>query len=127
MSSDTSHKRHIAKAITWRIIGTLDTMALAWLISGNPLTGVKVGVAEVLTKMILYYFHERLWFRSAVRDSRKRPSFKNSFMENGRNNGYHAVSMAYFREPFIGVKIGLAEVLTKMILYYLHELSLVFE
>lgn len=67
MSSDTSHKRHIAKAITWRIIGTLDTMALAWLISGNPLTGVKVGVAEVLTKMILYYFHERLWFRSAVR------------------------------------------------------------
>lgn len=43
MSSDTSHKRHIAKAITWRIIGTLDTMALAWLISGNPLTGVKVG------------------------------------------------------------------------------------
>lgn len=42
-------------------------------------------------------------------------------MENGRNNGYHAVSMAYFREPFIGVKIGLAEVLTKMILYYLHE------
>ena len=62
MSSDTSHKRHIAKAITRRIIGTLDTMALAWLISGNPLTGVKVGVAEVLTKMILYYLHERVWY-----------------------------------------------------------------
>ena len=33
-----SYKRHIAKSITWRIIGTMDTILLSWLISGNPLT-----------------------------------------------------------------------------------------
>lgn len=59
----SSHNRHIAKSITWRLVGTLDTMVLAWLISGNPMIGLKVGLAEVLTKMILYYLHERLWYR----------------------------------------------------------------
>ena len=58
-----SNKRHMLKTVTWRLIGTLDTMLLSWFISGNPLTGVKIGVAEVITKMILYYFHERAWYR----------------------------------------------------------------
>jgi uncharacterized membrane protein len=57
-------KRHILKTITWRIVGTLDTMLLAWLISGNPLVGLKIGGVELFTKMILYYFHERLWYKS---------------------------------------------------------------
>jgi uncharacterized membrane protein len=41
----------------------LDTFLLSWYISGNPLTGLKIGVAEVITKMILYYLHERTWYR----------------------------------------------------------------
>jgi uncharacterized membrane protein len=39
-------------------------MLLAWLISGNPLTGMKIGLAEVVTKMFLYYLHERIWYRT---------------------------------------------------------------
>ena len=58
-----SRKRHLAKTITWRFVGTIDTMVLAWLISGNPMTGFKIGAAEVVTKMILYYFHERAWYK----------------------------------------------------------------
>jgi len=61
---DQSKKRHIAKTITWRIVGTVDTMILGWVISGNPMMGVKIGGFEVLTKMVLYYFHERVWFKS---------------------------------------------------------------
>lgn len=64
MKTIVSRKRHILKTITWRIVGTLDTMVLAWVITGNPLTGLKVGGAEVVTKMILYYLHERAWYRS---------------------------------------------------------------
>ena len=45
------------------MVGTADTMVLAWLLTGNPLTGVKIGLAELLTKMILYYIHERIWYR----------------------------------------------------------------
>ena len=60
---EKSKKRHLLKTITWRIIGTIDTMPLAWIISVNPLTGLRIGVAEVITKMILYYFHERAWYK----------------------------------------------------------------
>ena len=60
---DQSRKRHLAKTITWRIVGTLDTILLSWLITGNPWTGLKIGLAEVITKMVLYYFHERVWFK----------------------------------------------------------------
>jgi len=58
-----SKLRHLAKTLTWRVIGTIDTMVLAWVISGDPATGLKIGAAEVVTKMILYYFHERAWYK----------------------------------------------------------------
>lgn len=57
------HARHIAKTITWRIIGTIDTMVITWLITGDPMTGLKIGGVEVFTKMVLYYLHERVWYR----------------------------------------------------------------
>lgn len=60
---DTDKVRHLLKAISWRTIGTIDTMILGWIISGNPMTGVKIGAVEVFTKIFLYYAHERVWFR----------------------------------------------------------------
>ena len=60
---DPSVKRHVAKTITWRIVGTIDTMVIGWLITGNPVTGLKIGGIEMFTKMILYFIHERIWFK----------------------------------------------------------------
>ncbi len=59
-----SRKRHIAKTFTWRLVGTIDTILLGWLISGDPTIGLKVGGLELFTKMILYYLHERAWYKS---------------------------------------------------------------
>ncbi len=58
-----SYKRHIAKTISWRIIGTLDTVVLSGLITGSWTTGLTIGGVEVITKMVLYFFHERAWYR----------------------------------------------------------------
>jgi uncharacterized membrane protein len=58
-----SRKRHVLKTISWRIIGTLDTMILSWIITGSLKIGVAIGGVEIITKMILYYFHERAWYR----------------------------------------------------------------
>ena len=58
-----SKKRHLLKTITWRIIGTLDTMILSWIITGNWKWGVAIGGVELITKMVLYYFHERAWYK----------------------------------------------------------------
>ena len=56
--------RSLLKTISWRIVGTLDTMFLGWIITGSPLVGLKIGALELFTKMILYYFHERVWLQS---------------------------------------------------------------
>ena len=56
--------RSICKAISWRIVGTLDTMILGWIITGSPLVGLKIGALELVTKFALYYLHERIWLKS---------------------------------------------------------------
>ena len=55
--------RHLAKTITWRIVGTIDTMILGWLITGSLKMGLAIGGTEVITKMFLYFFHERAWYK----------------------------------------------------------------
>jgi uncharacterized membrane protein len=49
------------KAFTWRIVGTIDTMIISYIITGKVTVALSIGSVEVFTKMILYYFHERLW------------------------------------------------------------------
>ena len=58
-----SNKRHLIKSFTWRFIGTVDTFLLGWLFSGNPLIGLKIGVVETISKLMLYYIHERFWYK----------------------------------------------------------------
>ena len=124
---DQSRKRHIAKTITWRIVGTIDTIVLSRIITGNPLTGLKIGMAEVATKMILYYFHERVWFKinlskkGIVRESRKRHIAKTITWRGVGTLDTMFLSWLVTGNPLTGLKIGLSELLTKMILYYLHE------
>jgi len=54
-------KRSLAKTISWRIIGTLDTILISWLITGTFLFAISIGAIELFTKMVLYFFHERIW------------------------------------------------------------------
>jgi sulfate adenylyltransferase large subunit len=59
--STESHARSIAKAASWRMTGSLDTFIIAALITGNPKAAGAVALTEILTKIALYYFHERIW------------------------------------------------------------------
>ena len=59
-----SKTRSILKTLSWRIVGTLDTMFLGWFITGHPTVGLKIGALELVTKFVLYYFHERIWLKS---------------------------------------------------------------
>lgn len=116
-----SHKRHLAKTITWRIIGTADTVVLSWIITANPLTGLKIGISEVLTKMVFYYLHERVWFNIGIRDSQTRHLYKTVTWRIIGTLDTVLLSWFISGNPMTGLKIGVAEVITKMILYYLHE------
>ncbi len=53
--------RSVVKAISWRIIGTLDTIGISWLLTGEIQTALAIGSVELITKMALYVGHERIW------------------------------------------------------------------
>jgi uncharacterized membrane protein len=53
--------RSIVKSISWRTIGTIDTIVISYLITGKATLALSIGGIEVFTKMTLYYFHERTW------------------------------------------------------------------
>lgn len=53
--------RSVAKTISWRTIGTLDTVIISYFITGNLKMAASIGGIELFTKMFLYYFHERAW------------------------------------------------------------------
>lgn len=53
--------RSIAKGLTWRIFATLDTVLISWLITKQLKFALSIGGIEVVTKIVLYYLHERTW------------------------------------------------------------------
>jgi uncharacterized membrane protein len=114
-------KRHIAKTFSWRLVGTLDTLLLSWLITGDLFTGVKISALEIISKMILYYLHERYWFNSSVSDSKKRHVLKTFSWRLVGTLDTILIGWLISGNPFVGLKIAIAEVITKMVLYYLHE------
>ena len=58
--------RSVAKAISWRVIATLDTILIAYLLTGDLRAATAIGTAEIATKFFIYLAHERLWARVKV-------------------------------------------------------------
>lgn len=136
-----SHIRSIIKGITWRIIGTADTIFLSWLFTGNIGTALKIGFIELFTKIVLYYLHERIWMVYHIGQI-----VSHELNEHAGNTPivlYHdkhwrsvvkGISWRFFGtldtiiiSLFVTGKlakafaIGFTEVFTKVGLYYLHE------
>ena len=53
--------RSVTKALSWRLIGTLDTLAVSYLVTGEIALATSIASVDFLTKLILYFFHERIW------------------------------------------------------------------
>ena len=131
-------KRHIAKAITWRIIGTIDTWLISYIlvyyIGDTPEKATEaasyIAGLELITKTILYYFHERTWCRLSFGFTpRVRHIIKTiSWRLVGAIDTILLVFVVYFflfgktkGAAEIAVSMFSIEIVTKMVLYYLHE------
>ena len=53
--------RSLAKAISWRVTGTIDTFVISWIITGQPLIASGIAFTEIMTKIFLFWSHERIW------------------------------------------------------------------
>ena len=113
--------RHLAKTFTWRFLATLDTIIIAYFISGNLEFGLQIGTIEIFTKMILYYLHERIWFKSSVSNQKIRHIIKTFSWRFIGTSDTILISLIVIGDFSSGIKIGLFETFTKMFLYFFHE------
>jgi uncharacterized membrane protein len=61
MPAQAKRRRSVVKSISWRVLGSIDTFVIGYLITGNATWAGSIAGLEVLTKMVLYYLHERVW------------------------------------------------------------------
>ena len=130
-----NHLRSVIKGITWRVIGTLDTIFLSWLFTGSVRTALKIGGIEVFTKIGLYYIHERIWLvfgfgRQAIDDGKGniiRKDYHYRSVIKGISWRFFGtidtVIIAFFvtGDYTKAFSIGFTEIFTKVFLFYLHE------
>jgi uncharacterized membrane protein len=56
-----AHTRSLLKAVSWRILGSMDTFVISFFITGKLTFALSIASVETFTKIALYYFHERAW------------------------------------------------------------------
>ncbi len=119
-----SHRLHLIKAVSWRMIGSLDTMILAWVLSGEWTFGIAIGGLEMLTKIVLYYLHDRIWHRTESShrwSSHKTHLIKAITWRFLATTDTVVLSWLVSGSLHLGLQLGGIEIMTKMLLYYLHE------
>jgi uncharacterized membrane protein len=57
------YKRHIAKAITYRVVGTLTTFTISYIFTGSIALSSAIGFVELIVKPVNYFIHERVWYK----------------------------------------------------------------
>ena len=63
IDKSVSYKRHIAKAISYRVLGTLQTCTISYVFTGNFWVAGSIGLSEICIKPIIYFLHERVWYK----------------------------------------------------------------
>jgi uncharacterized membrane protein len=139
-----SARRSAAKAVSWRIIGTFDTLVLSWLVITylGPLFGREVNhtdalqaatyiaVTEVVTKMVLYFLHERGWAKIGwgvlSKSGKRKVSGWRSMSKTATWRIMASLDITLLTWFFTGnlataISIGGLEIITKLILYFFHE------
>ncbi len=53
--------RSLLKGLSWRILASASTIGIAYLITGDTAVALGIGGVEAVVKLLLYYFHERVW------------------------------------------------------------------
>ena len=56
-----SHLRSVLKGLSWRVLATTTTVAIAYFVTGMVSVALEIGAIEVVAKVVVYYFHERAW------------------------------------------------------------------
>ena len=56
-----AHTRSIVKAVSWRVVGSLDTFLISWIVTHKLVFAISISFFETFTKIAIYYGHEQFW------------------------------------------------------------------
>lgn len=116
-----AQKRHIVKAISWRLIGTLDTFLVALIISSDISIGAALSLIDLIVKFLAYYIHERLWFSSKIISASKRHVLKTISWRLIASIFTLIIAYLVSGNATVGIQISTSETISKLLLYYFHE------
>ena len=116
-----SRKRHLLKAISWRFFGSAITFLLSWILTGNVVIGLSISGIETFTKILLYYAHERLWFKSNLKDSNRRHIFKSLTWRFIGTIDTIMIAWLFLDNIGESLNFGVYDTSLKLVLYYVHE------
>lgn len=142
-----NHITSLIKGVTWRIVGTMDTMVLSYIFTGSIENSVKIGFTEVFTKVFLFYLHERIWLKikwglvgkvasNALNENASQgfDSQKDSQKESRIRSVIKGISWrimgtldtiiiatVWTGDYSQALRIGFTEVISKVVLFYYHE------
>ncbi len=54
-------KRSVVKAVSYRLTGTVSTVLISLAVTGSAGKALAIGGIEAVTKIVIYYYHERAW------------------------------------------------------------------
>ncbi|MEO1655564.1 MAG: DUF2061 domain-containing protein [Bacteroidota bacterium] len=122
------NKRSFAKAISWRITGTICTVIVALAVTGDIMPAIKIGSVELVTKMLLYYLHERAWMqtrwgidRITLEEENKRSAAKSLTWRITGTIDTVIIALIVTGNITSAINIGIWEWVSKLIVYYFHE------
>jgi uncharacterized membrane protein len=110
--------------MSWRITGSVDTLIWGWVLSGEWTFGLAVGLSEMITKLVLYYLHDRLWHKAEIGSRWSIHTIHVIKTITWRLLGtLDTVMLSWYISGSLklGLQLGGIEIITKMILYYMHE------
>ncbi|MEN8188007.1 MAG: DUF2061 domain-containing protein [Bacteroidota bacterium] len=127
-------RRSMVKATTWRIIASLDTTVIAYFVTGGDIKqAISIGGFEVLTKFVIYFFHERAWIKIKwgkrvedlpgvkTADTKRRSVAKATTWRVLGSLDTFILSKIFTNSYKHATAIAGIEIITKPVLYFLHE------
>ena len=115
-------KRSLVKTVTWRLIGSMDTFVVSYIVTGTFEAALKIGGIGLCTKMIMYFVHELVWNKRKKKGlTAKRSFFKTMTWRMIGSLDTFIISLFVLETLATAATIGGIGFFTKSILYFLHE------
>lgn len=117
-----THGRALAKAVSWRAVGTADTFLWSYFITHEPASAGAIASLETFTKVALFYLHERLWRLVGWAPNARARSLIKAFSWRAVGSlDTFMLSLIVTGSGRYAISIASAEAVTKVLLYYVHE------